>query len=235
MRRALLALLCAAAGVWASEMNLPPSTPSENSTGVEGGTDAAADAAAADAAAADAVVAVQNPMPPSPSPPPIFIDWALLADNIITSSLLPGNKQSFLYRHGLTIETDTLALVAFFNNTAASYEARPFAATPPPRGPMRQCTNAPMHQYQIHQCTKCTHASMHPCTHASMHPCTDAPMQGTTPSNPYRGAMARMSEWKHQEGWSSIVTAHSEVAVQCKALYMEGGTEFKARAPPLQP
>ena len=60
-------------------------------------------------------------------------------------------------------------------------------------------------------------------------------MQGTTPSNPYRGAMARMSEWKHQEGWSSIVTAHSEVAVQCKALYTEGGVEFKAGAPPLQP
>ena len=231
MRRALLALLCAAAGVWASEMNLPPSTPSENqppsTPGVEGGTDAAADAAAA-----DAVVAVQNPMPPSPSPPPIFIDWALLADNIITSSLLPGNKQSFLYRHGLTIETDTLALVAFFNNTAATYEARPFAATPPPRGPMRQCTSAPMHQYQIHQCTD---APIYPCTHVPMHQRTDAPMQGTTPSNPYRGAMARMSEWKHQEGWSSIVTAHSEVAVQCKALYMEGGTEFKARAPPLQP
>ena len=62
-----------------------------------------------------------------------------------------------------------------------------------------------------------------------MHRCTNALLQGTTPSNPYRGAMARMSEWKHQEGWSSIVTAHSEVAVQCKALYMEGGTEFKAK------
>ena len=197
MRRALLALLCAAAGVWASEMNLPPSTPSENqppsTPGVEGGTDAAADAAAADAAAADAaaVVAVQNPMPPSPSPPPIFIDWTLLAENIITSSLLPGNKQSFLYRHGLTIETDTLALVAFFNNTAASYEARPFAATPPPRGPMRQCTSAPMHQYQIHQCTNapiypCTHAPMHPCTNALTHRCR-APRRPIRTGAPWRG------------------------------------------------
>jgi len=76
---------------------------------------------------------------------------------------------------------------------------------------------------------------MHQCTNASTHRHADAPMQGTTPSNPYRGAMARMSEWKHQEGWSSIVTAHSEVAVQCKALYTEGGVEFKAGAPPLQP
>ena len=175
MRRALLALLCAAAGVWASEMNLPPSTPSENqppsTPGVEGGTDAAADAAAADAAAADAaaVVAVQNPMPPSPSPPPIFIDWTLLAENIITSSLLPGNKQSFLYRHGLTIETDTLALVAFFNNTAATYEARPFAATPD------QCANAPTHQCTSTKYTNAPNAPMHPCTHAPMHPCTHAP------------------------------------------------------------
>ena len=73
------------------------------------------------------------------------------------------------------------------------------------------------------------------CTNAWTRRHADAPVQGTTPSNPYRGAMARMSEWKHQEGWSSIVTAHSEVAVQCKALYTEGGEEFKAGAPPLQP
>ena len=119
------------------------------------------------------MVAQEDPKPPPPPPPPIFIDWERLAENIITSSLLASNKQSFLFKHGLTVETDIKALVSFFNNTAASYE-------------------------------------------------------GTTPSNPYRGAMARMSEWKNQEGWSSIVTAHSEVAVQCKALYMEGGAEFKA-------
>ena len=157
-RAALLALLCAAAGVWASETNLPPSTPSENqppSTPPSTPDAAAADAAAADAAAA----AVQNPMPPPPPPPPMFIDWELLADNIITSSLLPGNKRSSLFRHGLTIESDTLALVAFFNNTAASYEARPFAANPAnPR------TNAP------------TFAPMHPCTNAPMLGRTDTPM-----------------------------------------------------------
>ena len=220
MRRALLTLLCTAAGAWATEMQ-PPSTPSENQppstpstgdvgaagtdagtgaagTGTAGADAAGTDAAGTDATGAGAVVVVQNPMPPPPPPPPIFIDWERLAENIITSSLLPGNKQSFLFKHGLTVETDTLALVAFFNNTAASYEACPPTATPPTRP-----------------------AIAHSAARAR---------QGTTPSNPYRGAMARMSEWKHQEGWSSIVTAHSEVAVQCKALYMEGGTEFKATA-----
>jgi hypothetical protein len=174
-RAALLALLCAAAGVWASETNLPPSTPSENqppSTPPSTPDAAAADAAAADAAAA----AVQNPMPPPPPPPPMFIDWELLADNIITSSLLPGNKRSSLFRHGLTIESDTLALVAFFNNTAASYEARPFL--PRTNAPMHHAPNAPnVPMHQMHH---------HPCTDAPMHLCR-APRRPTRTGAPWRG------------------------------------------------
>eukprot|EP00966_Prymnesium_polylepis_P119262 2755906-Prymnesium_polylepis.1 len=46
------------------------------------------------------------------------------------------------------------------------------------------------------------------------------------PSNPYRGAFAQISEWRQQDGWSSIVSAHSNVAVRCKTLYMDGAEEF---------
>ena len=48
-------------------------------------------------------------------------------------------------------------------------------------------------------------------------------------SNPYRGAFAQVSQWRQQTGWRSIVEAHSSVAVQCRALYMEGGNEFVAK------
>ena len=55
---------------------------------------------------------------------PIEIDWTALADNIIRSSLLASNEESYLFRHGLTIESDIQALIYFFNNTAASAEVR---------------------------------------------------------------------------------------------------------------
>ena len=40
-------------------------------------------------------------------------------------------------------------------------------------------------------------------------------------ANPYRGAFAQVSEWRQQQGWTSIVTAHSSVAVRCKTLFMQ--------------
>ena len=92
-----LALLLAAA--WGSE-NQPPSNP-----------------------APPEVVEDESP-PPPPPPPPIEIDWTALADNIIRSSLLASNEESYLFRHGLTIESDIQALIYFFNNTAASAEVR---------------------------------------------------------------------------------------------------------------
>eukprot|EP00966_Prymnesium_polylepis_P048011 1111651-Prymnesium_polylepis.1 len=63
---------------------------------------------------------------------------------------------------------------------------------------------------------------------------TAAASQGSLqdPSNPYRGAFAQVSEWREQQGWSSIVTAHSSVAVRCKTLYMQDGEEFVKRCVP---
>ena len=60
---------------------------------------------------------------------------------------------------------------------------------------------------------------------------TAAASQGSLqdPSSPYRGAFAQVSEWREQQGWSSIVTAHSSVAVRCKTLYMQDGEEFVKR------
>ena len=45
-------------------------------------------------------------------------------------------------------------------------------------------------------------------------------------TEPYRGAFAQISEWRQQSGWSSIVEAHSSVAVRCKSLYMQDAEEF---------
>jgi len=115
-----------------------------------------------------------SPPPPPPPPPPILVDWDALRENIVRSSLLASNEESYLFRHGLTVESDIRAMIYFFNNTAAS-------------------------------------------------------AIGKTESNPYRGAFAQISEWKHQSGWESIVRAHSNVAVQCKQLYLEGGQEFVAK------
>ena len=148
---------------------------------------------------------------PSPPPPPpcasnfnkltdlcTEIDWIGLADNIIRSSLLASNEESYLFQHGLTIESDIKSLVNFFNNTAASSEVRQrFLAMPA----------AP-------QNAKSTAV---------------APTQMADETNPYRGAFAQVSQWKHQQGWESIVAAHSRVAVRCNRLYMEGGSEFMAK------
>lgn len=59
--------------------------------------------------------------------------------------------------------------------------------------------------------------------------CTTAQEEDADASNPYRGAFAQVSLWREQRGWNSIVQAHSDVAVQCRALYMEGGEEFVAK------
>ena len=59
--------------------------------------------------------------------------------------------------------------------------------------------------------------------------CTEAQESDGDASNPYRGAFAQVSQWRQQKGWSSIVKAHSDVAVQCRGLYMEGGEEFTAK------
>ena len=59
--------------------------------------------------------------------------------------------------------------------------------------------------------------------------CTAAQSDANDAANPYRGAFAQISQWRQNKGWESIVRAHSEVPVQCKALYMEGGEEFAAK------
>ena len=59
--------------------------------------------------------------------------------------------------------------------------------------------------------------------------CTASQADADDVANPYRGAFAQVSQWREQKGWRSIVQAHSSVAVQCKALYMEGGEEFAAK------
>ena len=59
--------------------------------------------------------------------------------------------------------------------------------------------------------------------------CTTAQSNADDAVNPYRGAFAQVSLWREQKGWQSIVAAHSDVAVQCRGLYMEGGEEFVAK------
>ena len=59
--------------------------------------------------------------------------------------------------------------------------------------------------------------------------CTESRTDENDIMNPYRGAFAQVSQWREQKGWRSIVQAHSSVAVQCRALYMEGGEEFAAK------
>lgn len=59
--------------------------------------------------------------------------------------------------------------------------------------------------------------------------CTESQADSNDASNPYRGAFAQVSQWRQQKGWESIVAAHSDVAVQCRGLYMEGGEEFTAK------
>ena len=96
--------------------------------------------------------------------------WSELALDITRSSTLTTGP-------GMTLETDTLALIAFFNKTAAASAAMEWDVM-----------------------------------------------------NPYRGAFAdEGSKWRHQDGWKSILSAHSNVRVQCQALYMAGGEEFTAK------
>lgn len=59
--------------------------------------------------------------------------------------------------------------------------------------------------------------------------CTEARANKLDAANPYRGAFAQVSQWRQQQGWATIVQAHSDVAVQCRGLYMEGGEEFTAK------
>ena len=59
--------------------------------------------------------------------------------------------------------------------------------------------------------------------------CTESQEDPTDAANPYRGAFAQVSQWRQQQGWSSIVSAHADVAVQCRRLNMEGGEEFTAK------
>ena len=59
--------------------------------------------------------------------------------------------------------------------------------------------------------------------------CTAAVDDSRDTANPYRGAFSLVSQWRQQRGWQSIVRAHSNVAVQCRALYMEGGVEFASK------
>ena len=59
--------------------------------------------------------------------------------------------------------------------------------------------------------------------------CTASQADPSDIFNPYRGAFAQVSQWREQKGWRSIVQAHSNVVVQCRALYMEGGEEFIAK------
>ena len=59
--------------------------------------------------------------------------------------------------------------------------------------------------------------------------CTASQANANDAANPYRGAFAQVSQWRQQKGWSSIVQAHSNVAVQCRGLYMEGGVEFTSK------
>jgi hypothetical protein len=59
--------------------------------------------------------------------------------------------------------------------------------------------------------------------------CTASQGDPNDAANPYRGAFAQVSQWRQNEGWQSIVEAHSNVQVQCRTLYMEGGEEFAAK------
>ena len=59
--------------------------------------------------------------------------------------------------------------------------------------------------------------------------CTEAQSDATDVANPYRGAFAQVSQWRQQKGWRTIVEAHSNVRVQCRALYMQGAEEFAAK------
>ena len=58
--------------------------------------------------------------------------------------------------------------------------------------------------------------------------CTEA-VENAGSNNPYRGAFSLKSQWLQQQGWESIVRAHSSVQVQCRSLYMEGGEELAAK------